>query len=100
MQEAIAQIAHYIESETGITFKDDNLYQLKTRVESFIKDEQIPSVESLISKINSFGEASVKQKLIDKTTNNETLFFRDVNFYKGLEELIKQNFLNKSNLNI
>ena len=45
MQEPIVQIAHYIEEETGITFKDDNLYQLQTRVESFIKDEQIPSAE-------------------------------------------------------
>lgn len=100
MSETIQQIAHFIEAESGISFKDDNLYQLKTRIESFIKDEQISSVDTLISKINSFGETSLKQKLIDKATNNETLFFRDSNFFKGLEELIKSNFLNNHQLNI
>lgn len=91
MENQLIQIAQVIENESGINYNESNIYQLQSRIESFLKDENIDSLETLIKKINS-NDSVLKSKLVDKATNNETLFFRDENFFKGLEDVLIKYF--------
>ena len=51
MENQLIQIAQFIESESGIHYNESNIYQLQSRIESFIKDENIDSVDTLIKKL-------------------------------------------------
>lgn len=82
--------AKYIEKETGIVFHDVNLYQLKSRLEDIVKVENLASIEELAQKFMTLAgpSAVLKEKLLDHSTNNETLFFRDPTFFKAIENFI------------
>lgn len=87
--------ARYIERETGILFQDVNLYQLKTRLEEIVRSEQLTSVDELAMLfLTSAGPSSkLKERLLDHSTNNETLFFRDPAFFNAIEVFIKTEIL-------
>ena len=86
---SIEFFAKYIEKETGIVFQDINLYQLKTRLEEIVEREKAGSVDQLCAKFQmSLVDSGLKQRLLDHSTNNETLFFRDPAFFSGIENFI------------
>lgn len=90
---SLKAFAHLIQKETGITFSEGNLYQLQTRLEEMLKIEKIPNIDELLQKVTSHHQASLKQRLIDHATNNETLFFRDPGFYLAMEHFLIQEIL-------
>ncbi len=85
---AIEFFAHYIEKETGIVFSSNNLYQLKSRLDDIVKSENLTSMDDLANRFLSGPNALLKQRLLDHATNNETLFFRDPNFFRAIENFI------------
>lgn len=92
--ESIAFFAKYIEDETGIIYRDINLYQLQTRLEEICTKENFESIDVLRSKFQGMNlDRSLKQKLLDHATNNETLFFRDPTFFLALEEFVLKKIL-------
>lgn len=87
---SIEFFSKYIEKETGIIFMESNLYQLKTRLEEIVAQEKLASIDDLAAKFQGFGlSLSLKQKLLDHSTNNETLFFRDPGFFTALESFVQ-----------
>lgn len=86
----VEYFARYIEKETGILFQGTNLYQLVTRLEELVKQENLGSVEELARKFFTAGGPSsqLRERLLDRSTNNETLFFRDPAFFKAIENFI------------
>jgi chemotaxis protein methyltransferase CheR len=89
----IKAFAYLIQKETGITFNENNLYQLQTRLEEMLKLENMTSIDELLNKVSSISHCSLKQRLIDHATNNETLFFRDPTFYLAIEQFLMQEIL-------
>jgi chemotaxis protein methyltransferase CheR len=87
--------AKYIEEHTGIVYVESNFYQLEDRIE---KIQKIMGYESfdVLWKICQVGiSGSLKEILLDSSTNNETYFFRDKNIFEAVEmycvpSLIKQ----------
>ena len=83
-----------IEKETGIIYGDNNLYQLKSRLEDICKHFKLATVEELHKEFNQLVPNSImRQKLLDHATNNETLFFRDPSFFTALESFILREIL-------
>lgn len=81
--------AAMIERETGIVYSEANKYQLRVRLEEICRIEGIPSIEELAAKFQTNSNTlSLKQKLLDLATNNETLFFRDPVYFTSIESFI------------
>ena len=85
---ALSYFSNFIEQETGIVFHESNLYQLQTRLEEIAKTEGITDLDTLLSKFERGPDYSLKQKLLDHSTNNETLFFRDPAFFDAIKEFV------------
>lgn len=79
----------FIEQETGIIYSEQNLYQLKNRLEEVIKTLNIPDMHTLHQDVLSNSPRFKKQVLLDIATNNETSFFRDPRVFKALESVLK-----------
>ncbi len=90
----IEYFSKLIEKETGIIYQESNLYQLKTRLEEIVKNENLNSIEELASVFQGINlNPSLKQRLLDHATNNETLFFRDPGFFTAIESFIVREVL-------
>lgn len=89
--------AALIERETGIFYHGANLYQLQIRLEDICRSEKIPSVDELMKKFQtSSSDSSLKQKLLDQATNNETLFFRDPSYFTSIETYVTEKLLKEN----
>ncbi len=90
-----------LQSQTGILLGDNKQYLVASRLSSFLKESEISSFGELLQKLNGFSGTQLLQKVIDRMTTNETLWFRD-NFpfhfliSDILPELKKQNQLKAS----
>lgn len=93
-RESIEFFSKLIEKETGIVYGDFNVYQLQTRLEEICKHEKIASLDELQKKFSGLiVDQTLKQKLLDISTNNETLFFRDPTFFAALESYLLREVL-------
>lgn len=80
--------AKYIENELGIVYADHNYFQLQNRLEEIAKLLGVASVEELY-KMGRVGIAGAfKHLLLDVATNNETSFFRDINVFRAIENVV------------
>lgn len=86
--EILSFFASYIERETGILYGENNIYQLKARLDDFCKKNQIPDVVQLYEMFSTGRAGTLKQKLMDLSTNNETSFFRDPVYFKAIEKFV------------
>jgi chemotaxis protein methyltransferase CheR len=92
--EVLSFFSRFIEKETGIIYAENNIYQLKSRLEDLCKFFKLSSVEELHREFNQLIPNSVmRQKLLDHATNNETLFFRDPSFFTAIESFILREVL-------
>lgn len=95
-REILKFFSQYIERETGIVYQENNLYQLQSRLEEIVKMEKLSGLEELhrifLGTVNPF----LRQKLMDISTNNETLFFRDPTFFQAISEYIIKDVLPKA----
>jgi chemotaxis protein methyltransferase CheR len=83
--------AALIERETGIVYADSNKYQLSVRLEEICRNEKIASVGELAALFQkNTNSHSLKQKLLDLSTNNETLFFRDPIYFTAIENFVTE----------
>jgi chemotaxis protein methyltransferase CheR len=89
-REILNFFAQYIEKETGIFYQDGNLYQLQTRMDEIVKQEKFAGLDELYKCFKNTPPPSLRQKLLDHATNNETLFFRDPSFFISLSDYIEQ----------
>jgi chemotaxis protein methyltransferase CheR len=91
---AIEFFSKFIEKETGIIYADTNLYQLKSRLDEIVKNENLSSIDELANIFQGIHiNPNLKQKLLDLATNNETLFFRDPSFFTAIESFIVRELL-------
>ncbi|MBV1910128.1 MAG: protein-glutamate O-methyltransferase CheR [Kangiellaceae bacterium] len=66
-----------LERQSGILLGDNKQYLVVSRLANFIKEHNVASLTELIDKIAIPSGASLLQKVIDRMTTNETLWFRD-----------------------
>ena len=78
-------VAKYIEEKTGIRYRTENFFQLKSRIEKVIHEEYIHTAEDIMHQAMNNPSGKVAQRILDIATNNETLFFRDRNLFDTLQ---------------
>ncbi len=67
----------YIQELSGIHLDQSKTYLLENRLASMLEEEHCASFTELYHKVKHFGGQTLGQKIIDRVSTNETLFFRD-----------------------
>ena len=63
---------------------------MEARLEDVLAHSEFTDFQALYAHAKKGLSTSLKQYLIDRATNNETLFFRDTNAFKSLKELFER----------
>lgn len=79
----------YIQELSGIHLDESKAYLLETRLASMLEEEGCASFTELFERTKQFRGETLKQKIIDRISTNETLFFRD----KGPFELLQHKII-------
>lgn len=92
-KKAVQFFAQLFEQETGVAYHPRDHLQLRSRLEAFIEDEGIATLEELKLLISSQGWEPLKQKLVDLSTDNQTRFFRNLKCFRAIEKVLSPPFL-------
>ena len=86
----------FLENACGIVLGDNKHYLVNSRLSKLMRQEEITTLSELVSKIqNSIGANSLKNKVIEAMTTNETLWFRDGFPFEILAEHVFVDFKDK-----
>ena len=91
--EIIEYFSKLIKDEIGILYLKENQYQLTSRLEDICKQLKFDDLRSFFAeykKLEKNQDPTLKNLVLDTATNNETKFFRDVNVFKALREVIEE----------
>jgi chemotaxis protein methyltransferase CheR len=73
---AIARVIEFINKQAGIVLASDKAYFVEARLASVLREENVSSIEELISRAER-GDRRLQTRVVDALTTNETFFFRD-----------------------
>lgn len=84
--DVFAYFAKIIYDETGIVYNDGNKDALEKRIKDLAAQFDFPSVTAFYNDCQKLLHQDTKAAIIDKATNNETSFFRDLPVYENLSK--------------
>jgi chemotaxis protein methyltransferase CheR len=84
-----------LEQETGIALGASKQYLVLSRLVSFLHEYDDVSVNDIIEMALSGRDPTLKQRVMDAMTTNETLWFRDGYPFKLLDQAILPNIVEK-----
>ena len=76
-KEDYERFCRYLETASGITLGANKGYLISSRLNRIMDEAAVPSLGALVDTLNKGGSPSLKVKVIDAMTTNETLWFRD-----------------------
>jgi chemotaxis protein methyltransferase CheR len=87
-QEEHGLFCQYIQELSGIHLDKSKVYLLETRLASLLEEEGCTCFAELYDKAKHLGGETLRQKIIDRISTNETLFFRDKRPFELLQHKI------------
>lgn len=87
-KEDYERFCRYLETASGITLGANKGYLISSRLNRIMDEAAVPSLGALVDILNKGGSPSLKVKVIDAMTTNETLWFRDEYPFEFLKEII------------
>lgn len=83
-----ALLQREVYNESGIVLDESKLYLVEARLNPILKEEQIKTLNDLCALMKAVGGQTLRRKVVEAMTTNETLFFRDPAAFEGLEKII------------
>ena len=100
-QKILDFFSQFISEKTGIVYRPDNYYQLERRLLDTALQLGFENIDDFYNRYKTGIYGPARSLLLDVSTNNETLFFRDRNVFKAFKHLINEIPKDKiSNINI
>ncbi len=87
-REEYGLFCQFIQDLSGIHMDESKAYLLETRLASLLEQERCSCFIELYRKAKQPGEEPLRQKIIDRISTNETLFFRDKRPFELLQHKI------------
>ena len=84
--DAFAWFVRWLQSQAGISLRDDQRYLVKSRLAPIFREVGWSSLDEVSRQQYSADFQSIQQRLIDAMTTNETSFFRDPSFWTMMRE--------------
>ncbi|MCA0406743.1 MAG: protein-glutamate O-methyltransferase CheR [Proteobacteria bacterium] len=72
----IQRVIQFISKAAGIVLTPDKAYFIDARLSPLLREENLGTIEALLSKVEA-GDRRLSARMIDALTTNETFFFRD-----------------------
>ncbi|TCS39922.1 CheR family methyltransferase [Reinekea marinisedimentorum] len=88
----------YLEKHSGICLGANKQYLVSSRLRRLMADNDLKTLNELLSKINLNTHRNLKTQVIDAMTTNETLWFRDSHPFRILEEKLLPEFYAARNM--
>lgn len=79
-----AFLQKFIYSESGIVVDSDKQYLLDSRLQPIVRDAKLKSLDELTELLVANPNHMLGSRVVDAMTTNETLFFRDRQFFEAL----------------
>jgi len=86
--EEFREFSQFLEKSCGILLAEHKQYLVQSRLGRIMRDNNLTSLHELTAKLNGFSGNSLKEKVINAMTTNETLWFRDVHPFEILTKTI------------
>ena len=81
----------FLEDACGILLGDGKQYLIVSRLTRLLRDEKMTSLSELISAVERGQPHHLRDAVIDAMTTNETSWFRDVQPFETLGQVISPN---------
>lgn len=78
----------FLENSSGILLGQNKDYLVKNRLRSILEETREKSFSELLNVLESGSQSTLRSRVIDAMTTNETLWFRDTHPFKILKETI------------
>ncbi|MEO9273658.1 protein-glutamate O-methyltransferase CheR [Marinomonas sp. 5E14-1] len=78
----------YLQKVCGISLSDNKQYLVASRLGRILERENFTKIEQLVDALEKFGNAKLKEEVVNAMTTNETLWFRDTHPFTILKEKI------------
>lgn len=82
------RFCRYLESASGITLGANKGYLIRSRLSRIMEEVNAPTLGALLNMLDRSASASLKVRVIDAMTTNETLWFRDEYPFEILKDTI------------
>ncbi len=73
---------------SAIVLENEKLYLADTRLQAVARREGVESVEALVARLRTAAAGPLAQKVVEAMTTNETSFFRDVQPFEMLKQVV------------
>jgi len=91
----IRAISKYILDISGIDLDESKAYLIETRLGRLIKEYECSSYRELCSKAKTDTNKTIRNRIIDAISTNETLFFRDTGPFDVLQHKILPDLIDR-----
>ena len=78
----------FLEEACGIVLGENKQYLVASQLNRLLRELEIESVGELINRVKKQSSSSLRERIIDAMTTNETFWFRDNHPYVVLKDLI------------
>ena len=86
--ENYAFLQRYIYKESGIVIDAGKNYLIESRLLPIVKQENLSTLNDLCKLLRATAPLSLKSRVVESMTTNETLFFRDLAVFDALQKQI------------
>jgi len=90
----------FLADATGIVLGENKHYLVSSRLNRLMEDQQFSSYGELLKSVESTANVSLREKVIDAMTTNETMWFRDVYPFDVLQEELLPEFVKQKKTSV
>ena len=89
------RIRTLVRQRSGIVLEEEKAYLVETRLSALARREGFASLETLLAKFQAQPSNGLQQKVVEAMTTNETSFFRDVQPFEALRQVVLPELLQR-----
>ena len=83
-----ARFCSFLENSSGILLGQNKEYLVKNRLRSILEETREKSLSELLNVLENGGPKTLRSRVIDAMTTNETLWFRDAHPFEILKDTV------------
>lgn len=86
--ENYAFLQNHIYRDSGIVLDETKLYLLEARLAPIVGEQRLKTLNDLCALLKATNSGTLRQRVVEAMTTNETLFFRDVVAFEALQSKV------------
>jgi len=88
-------IARLVMDQAAIVLEPGKEYLVESRMRSLLQEVGLPSIRDLVQRMMRERDGTLRAKVVDAMTTNETSFFRDLHPFEALKKVVIPDIMEK-----